>query len=419
MGVTVKRFSWVLAAFLAACPSEEPSPEPNLAPTEPGVQLFPAEPVAADWIDAVILGPAVDPEGGEVTYRYRWYRDDEHAAFLDDLESVWPEETASGQTWRVEVTAVDREGAQGPAGTASAAVRGSPPSIAGAALGPPGATVEDTLVADGLNWEDADGDDPSYTFEWWVDGRRAESTASTLEPEAFGEGNSVFVVVTPVDGEFTGQGVDSNTLVIRPVDPCGALSFDGVDDRVTVGGDALPAAADFAFEVWIRSDGPGVVASTRAAGAGWELAVDGSGVVSLWSAGDVLTAESTLPDDDALHHVAVNRNNADGAAGVFIDGTAVASGTVASPGIGGGLVFGDAPTGGAAWAGVMDDARLSVVPRFRDGFSPELYWPADVETVASWHWSEGAGDTSADQAGVRDAALDGAAWTDGVSACSR
>ncbi len=413
----------VVAAIWAGCPTSPDSAE-NLPPTAPDVAIFPAEPVATDWLDAVILGESVDPEGAAVTYRYRWALGGVPAAFLDDLTAVWPEETASGHRWEVAVTALDPDGLEGPAGTASVLVRGSPPSIRGAALGPLGATVEDTLAVEGLEWEDPDGDEPAYLYEWWKDGRRLDEDSPTLGPEAFTEGESLFVALTPVDDEFTGSPVDSNTLVIRGLDGCVALSLDGVDDHVVVGGEPLPDLDSFAIEAWVQPRSAGAIASTLTApGAGyrgWELGVAAGRGLRLQVRDAVVLSDASIPDDGALHHVAATRNELDGSVTLFLDGEPVALGVTPDPGEGGPLLLGRRSHEEAGFlGGDLDDVRLSLVPRYRDGFEPSSYWPADPSTLAVWHWDEGEGSTSGDSAGEREATLVGAQWSTERTACGR
>jgi hypothetical protein len=401
------------------CPSEPPVSSENQAPSAPDVVIFPADPGATDWLDAVILGDAVDPEGSVVTYRYRWSVGGVAADFLDDSAAVWPEETESGDVWEVSVVGMDDEGQAGPPGTASVAVRGSAPSIRGADLGPLGATFEDSLAVEGLEWEDPDGDPPNFEYAWWIDGRLSDEGGATLPPSAFSEGASVFVALTPVDAQFSGNPVDSNTLLIRGVDPCIGLSFDGVDDAVRVGGEALPVLGDIAVEAWIRPVGSGVVASTREDASGWELAIDAAGQVLFWVGGDTVTG-AALPEDGAFHHVAATRNAATGEVIVFVDGQPADASTTADPGEGGPLLLG--VRGGAQpdpFEGTLDDLRISFVPRYRDAFVPRIWWPVDSSTLAVWHWSEGAGETSADQAGDRVARLDGPSWSTSLSACAR
>jgi len=408
------------ALTLVGCPGAVDEPPANQPPTAPEIAIFPADPVATDWLDAVILGQSVDPEGGDVVHRYRWTLGGVPADFLDDLTAVWPEETSSGDAWEVTVTGVDAEGLEGPPGRASVVVRGSPPSIRGALLGPPGATFEDPLVVEGLEWEDPDGDSPAYRYAWWKNGRLLDADEPSLPAEETSEGDSVFVALTPVDDEFEGATIDSNTLVVRGLDPCVALILDGVDDHVTVGGDPLPTLAGLAVEAWVRPDGPGVVASTRAGDEGWELRIGPSGEVLLRVGPDEVASTVVVPVDGALHHVVGTRNDVDGEVVLFVDGAPAGEGVTDVPGAGGPLVLGrrsDAQEG--FFPGVLDDVRVSDVPRYRDAFAPGLYWAPDAFTVAAWHWSEGVGSASVDQVGARDAALVGAGWSTTLSACAR
>ena len=406
----MNRLSFAAILVIGCTPAE--APPANVPPTAPSVVIFPAEPLATDWLDAVILGEAVDPEGGTVTYRYEWRVDGVVADFAQDLGSVWPDETRSGQVWQVSVFGVDEQGEQGLPGTVGVTVRGSVPSIDGALLGPAGATPLDALQVEALGWEDADGDEPRYQYTWFSGGRELDLEGPMQSPGRFAAGDSVFVVVTPVDQETEGAGLDSNTVVIRPPDACGAVVLDGVDDHVTVEGGALPSTPDFAVEAWLVPMGAGVVASTRTGIAGWELSLTAAGVPVLWVGGAELLGAGALTFDGVPHHLAATRNDMSGLAVLYVDGDEVASASMAPPTGEGPLVFGRSSDSASRFlSGILDDVRISSIPRYRDAFEPANYWPQEPTAVGIWSWSEGVGVLSEDAAGARAATLVGASWS--------
>jgi hypothetical protein len=166
----------------------------------------------------------------------------------------------------------------------------------------------------------------------------------------------------------------------------------------------------------------------------WGVSGDGTGDRTLCSGVTVL--------DDAWHHVAVQRRRADGWLQIFVDGAEVAAG----PGPGGDVSYPDDGVPGEfcggpcvdsdpflvigaekhdagaeypAYAGLLDELRVSSALRYAGAFTPptEPFVP-DGATAALYHFDEGSGVVAADAAGASDAALQvggrppGPAWTD-------
>jgi len=392
-------------------------PDEDLPPTAPEIELRPAAPLAADWIDVVLLNPSVDPEGEVVEHRVRWTRDGDPVPEADDLAAVWPELTLAGEVWGVSVSGVVPGGQEGDAAVASATIQGTPPSISGVALLPRGPTEVDTLTAAPRDWEDADGDPPAYRFEWFVNDASG-GEAESLSPGQFAVGDVVHVVATPYDALADGVPVPSMPATIRVEDACAALSFDGVDDWVDFEGFLQDLVDDFTIEAWIAPSGAGdrVVASTG----GWSVLVDADDRLVLDVDGSRVVSEEPVPTDGAVHHVAVVRRGADGQVGFWIDGGA--SGAFEfGPALENGVLhlgrFADREEG---WfQGVIDDLHLASLPRYSNPFTPDSYWAPDGFTTGLWPFPEGAGEVSEDTSGGRrTAALHGPAWTTSPTACT-
>jgi hypothetical protein len=343
-------------------------------------------------------------------------------AEADDLIAVWPEITAAGQGWEVTVSGVDPEGTVGPAAVATVEILGAPPSISGVALLPRGPTVADTLTAQPRGWADEDGDPPQYRFEWFVNGDSVSEAGDTLEPGAFGLGDTVLVTATPYDDQVDGEAVDSAPATIRVVDACWALTFDGTA-HVGFDGFLQNLRTDFTVEVWaaLAEGGTGdrVLASTRSGPDGWTVLVDDGGKLAVEIAGVRVVSDTRVPVDGLLHHLAVGRRDGEGTAKLWIDGGLVGEGEVPAAGENIELVVGRFADTDAGWFdGTIDDLRLASFPRYNNAFTPLRYWPSDGFTTGLWHFPEGEGTTSVDASGGgRTAQLHGPAWTQSPTAC--
>lgn len=92
-------------------------------------------------------------------------------------------------------------------GTASGATRSdsitisnSPPIVSSVTLSPASAYTN-TVITATPTWSDADGDTPTFTYQWRVNGTTVPATGSTLSGVThFDKGDTVAVTVTPSDG---------------------------------------------------------------------------------------------------------------------------------------------------------------------------------------------------------------------------
>ncbi len=299
-------------------------------------------------------------------------------------------------------------------------ILGTPPSISGVALRPTGPTLVDTLRAVPRDWVDPDGDPPNFRYQWLVGGEPAGADSDVLGPEHFSLNDAVSVVATPLDSLVEGAAVESRVAFIRPPDECRAVRFDGVDDWGSTVGFLQNLRDDFTIEAWLLAEGGGerVVLSTETEVGGWTLLVDGMGRPVFEAVGEQVVSTSAIPADGALHHVAVGRRASEGTVRLWLDGAPVGEELFASLGENGVLFLGRRPGGGDDFAGVLDDVRLSSLPRYNAEFTPERYWPSDGFTTGLWHFSEGEGVESMDATGGgRAADLEGPVWVDEPTAC--
>lgn len=96
-----------------------------------------------------------------------------------------------------------------------AAVVNTPPTVEGAQPGPEGADGETELVCEPVNPFDADGDELSYVYGWYVNGELVEGeTGPTLSPEYFVKDDEVTCLIVPHDGEEQGGSVVTQTPLV-------------------------------------------------------------------------------------------------------------------------------------------------------------------------------------------------------------
>ena len=97
---------------------------------------------------------------------------------------------------------------------------GTPPTIESFVISPSAPRTNDVIVT-GVEASDADGDAITLTYTWYVDGELVPGqTGDSLDGGThFSKGQEVHASVLPSDGEYTGESVNSNILVILNTPP--------------------------------------------------------------------------------------------------------------------------------------------------------------------------------------------------------
>lgn len=193
----------------------------NSAPQAPTLRLSSHEPTTRDPVAVTIATPAADKDGDEVTYRYRWFRNER---LMDD----WPAnkskvaagELAAGEHWRVEVRGFDGE-VEGEVATAEFRVRNHPPEAGRVSLSPAQPTTGDELVCLSRGAKDPDKDKLSYRTWWFVDGKPAPVIArrNKLPPSFTQRGQTWHCEMEAFDGELSSARVKSNAVTIGNTPP--------------------------------------------------------------------------------------------------------------------------------------------------------------------------------------------------------
>ena len=157
----------------------------NQAPTSPMVEIGPYLPSADEDLQAIIVDPAVDPEGQPLTYVWSWQADGVDMNW--DSELVPADMTKEGQVWTVSVYATDGD-LSSPVVQSSIAIGTGGPEVT-VSVTPKDPYVDDAIVCD---WSAGDpyGLDMEIDVGWYLHG---EYMADANEPltNAFVKGDVV------------------------------------------------------------------------------------------------------------------------------------------------------------------------------------------------------------------------------------
>lgn len=156
----------VFLAFLAGCTDGEVELE-NLPPETPAVAISPGSPRTDDDLRLEVRGSLVDPEGGEVSLRVRWFKDNQPQADLDDAVTVPADRTEKEERWEARVQAVDSAGAASSEASAVAEIRNADPEVE-LSFDPAAPTPLDELRLV-IDASDDDGDSVLTTITWRID----------------------------------------------------------------------------------------------------------------------------------------------------------------------------------------------------------------------------------------------------------
>ena len=184
----------------------------NTRPTKPKVAIRPTQPTEEDDLACEIVEPSADADGDDIAYNVKWYKNNKEQKDLEDKQTVDTKYTVAGERWRCKVVATDGEANSSVTSSATATIKekpkNTPPSITSVAIQPGLAYVGDILNAVPKGWEDAEGDEENYQYQWQIhrEGQWADVGAdATFDTSKVADESTIKVMVTPYDGTDKGE----------------------------------------------------------------------------------------------------------------------------------------------------------------------------------------------------------------------
>ncbi len=261
----------------------------NTAPTVDTVEISPDTDVSATTA-LTCTASTSDDDGDTPTLGYAWDIDGSEVGTGDTLD-LSTTGAVAGETVTCTATATDDYGDTG-VGTDSVLIENTAPEIDSISLTPDEVYTNDTITAV-VTTTDAEDDDVSVSYSWYVNGDLVAETGSTLSGVTyFDKHDEVYVVVTPADGTDTGEAMTSETVTVLnslPSAPVVSIHESGKWIDVTAGGyHSCAMASDGSVTCW-GDDSVGQVSRTPtdrfeefAAGSHHTCAIDAAGYITCW-----------------------------------------------------------------------------------------------------------------------------------------
>ncbi len=210
----------------------------NSPPSELAAALDPPLPRRTDLLRALVLKPATDVDGDQLSYRHRWTLAGKPLSLPLSAAEVPVGLLRKHQLVRLEVRAFDGR-LEGAPTVAEVKVRNSPPGAPKVEIRPArprkGEPLRAVLLAPA---EDADGDPLTYAFTWTRNGQPQPAGADPREVAAavVERGDRFEVVVQASDGEEKGPKAQAVVTVVNtPPEPPRVA----IEPRLPKGGEEL------------------------------------------------------------------------------------------------------------------------------------------------------------------------------------
>jgi hypothetical protein len=159
-----------------------------------------------------------NPNGNPLTYRYRWFRNDEEI-LGENASTLKCENFKKGDLIRVRVVPSDGKADGEPFLSGPVKILNMPPVVEEVRVEPKLAYANSDLKAV-VKGSDPDGDSIHYLFKWEKNGIvLSEGDAGALEANQLKKGDSITVTVTPTDGEASGKPKKSEPMIIANSPP--------------------------------------------------------------------------------------------------------------------------------------------------------------------------------------------------------
>ncbi len=206
-----------LTASVAACGADDPTPLPGKAKNRPPV-IESASIATGDYTlesTLKVLVETSDPDGDALSTSYRWMVNgttvdgkagDSLAGAFKRGDKVSVEVTADDGTEQVKTT------------TAAVTIGNALPVVEGATIAADDYRSISTVSVVPGAYSDADGDDVTLLYQWYVDGLPVPGKTAT-SADGFSKHDKVYVQVIPFDGTAEGLPAASNEITINNTPP--------------------------------------------------------------------------------------------------------------------------------------------------------------------------------------------------------
>jgi hypothetical protein len=176
------------------------------------VEIGPDEPLKSDVVTATITGFS-DPDGDTLTYEFTWIVNGTASGTTPTLPSS---RFLKDDTIRLQVRAFDGTAYSDPVTSNLVTGGNNLPSIDLVKLEPSGDVFTDDVLLAEVFTTDPDGDSVRVFYEWYVNSSKVAETGDQLDGDVwFSKGDSVYVKVTPDDGDDKGAAVSSSTVTVK------------------------------------------------------------------------------------------------------------------------------------------------------------------------------------------------------------
>ena len=199
----------------------------NSGPTLTAVELSPSA-VFTDSVVTCTAMDAADPDGDPLSTSYTWSVNGQAIAAPDAPTLDGDSGPVPSQNWfergdEVSCSVQIADGTADPVSVTSApiTVLNSPPTLVQADVLPGEAYTFTQLSCLSSGFADADGDSPSYTWNWYIGGSLAatSTTSNTLDPVLTNRGDTVWCEVVASDGITPAAPIQSASLSIDNTPP--------------------------------------------------------------------------------------------------------------------------------------------------------------------------------------------------------
>ena len=179
---------------------------PVLAFTETDLIAIPA-----GWYDA---------DGDDEAYLYQWQENQGGSWYdIESATSSTLDHANFQKDNQIKIICTPTDGEdEGTPKESTITISNSPPSVTSVSITPDPSYIDDILTATPAGWNDVDGDDEGYLYQWHnQDGAMAGETNSTLTNANFDTADLIHCIVTPTDGIDTGEPESSDEVLIYDV----------------------------------------------------------------------------------------------------------------------------------------------------------------------------------------------------------